>query len=551
MRNEHHIGRTRYVFRVLVLLTALLIVFGLVGYSCSPRLTAEDRRSDIEFLARWAKDYSPFVELNEKYKGLPSYEAMAPRYMQLAEEAKSNVEFYHVVYGYFSLIGVSGHGHLLSEESLRGYLMESLRKPGQLPWYQLHAASYWPKLQDRVCFVHPPFRIVRDGQEYWTGEDWRYKGRLIPKGSKIVRVNGMECSAYLQRLRQDTWVRYILRDTDWITDSLLTVHEGRDFRGWQVAFLLPDQTTFEAFVPWRKGFADPTEFADYWSKSGNCICLELTKDVGYIRVKCMGGMFIEEDGKKIRKFLEDSGGKYHKLIIDVRDNGGGLTYYPFDNLIAPFLDESVTFEEVGGIRRPFLADHEPAFLEFLRRGVSILAYERVVEEIEPPEGFDKASWVFYRIGRRVDPRERYNFSGKMYILINGGTGSAADEYVNAAQRIGLASLAGQRTPGSCGPYFNPVMVRLPASGMIFMLEADLMLNRDGSVNEITGTKPDIELAPCNLPEKVTKEDLLWDEWIRKIIEGSVGGKMAADDSFRMFGRSKQTVRERRIQTNEK
>jgi hypothetical protein len=513
-------GRPRHVFRVLVLLTALLIVFGLVGYSCSPRLTAEDRRSDIEFLARWAKDYSPFVELNEKYRGLPSYEALAPRYVQLAEEAKSNAEFYQVVYGYFSLIGASGHGHLLSKQSLQAYLSESLGRGAQLPWYQLHAASYWPKLQDKACFVHPPFQVVRDGQEYRTGEDWRYKGRLIPKGSKIARVNGMECSSYLQWLRQDTWVRYIPRDTDWITGSLLAVHEGEGFRGWQVGFLLPDQTTCEALVPWRKGSPGPTEFSDYGSGGGNCICLELTEEVGYVRIKCMGGMFIEEGAKKIRKFLENSGGRYGKLIIDVRHNGGGLHYYGFDNLIAPFLDESVTYTEVAGIRKPFLVDHEPAFLELLRRGVSIFAHETRIDEIEPPDGFDKTQWVFYEIERRVDPRERYDFSGQVYILLDGGTGSAADEYVNVAQRIGLATLVGQPTPGSCGPYFNPVMVRLPASGMVFILEADLMLNQDRSVNEIVGTKPDIELAPCVLPEKATREELLQDEWVKTIIGGS-------------------------------
>ena len=512
-------------FSIFCIIIGFLLFFILTGCLTIPKLTPEDRKQDIQFLADWARDYSPFVELNEKCKGLPSYEAMAPRYMQLAEEAENNVEFYHVVYGYFSLIGVSGHGHLLSEQSLRGYMKESLLKPGQLPWYQFHAASYWPKLQDKVCFVHPPFRIVYDGAEYRTGENWRYKGRLIPKGSKIVHVNGMECSAYLQRLQQHTWLRYILRDTDWITNSLLAVHEGKGFKGWQIDFLLPDGTKYETFVPARNGSPGQSEFTDYGSGGGNCVCLELTREVGYIRVKCMGGMFIEEDGRKIRKFLEDSAGKYCKLIIDVRHNGGGLHYYAFDNLIAPFLDKSVTYTEAGGIRKPFLTDHKPAFLESLRRGVSIFAHETVVEQIEPPEGFDKTRWVFYKITRRVDPRQRYNFSGQMYILLDGGTGSAADEYVNAAHRIGLATLVGQRTPGSCGPYFNPVMVRLPASGMIFVLEADLMLNQDGSINEIAGTKPDIELAPCNLPEKVTKEELLRDEWVRKIIEGSVEGKI--------------------------
>ena len=488
-----------------------------IGCSSAPELTAEDRQNDISFLARWANEYSPFVELNEQLRGLPRYQALAPRYMQMAAEAKSDAEFYQVVYGYFSLLGVSGHGHLLSEQSLRGYLYEARRQPGQLPPEQLKAGIYWTKLEERSCFVHPPFRVVREGEVYRVGQDWRCQGRLIPSGTKISRVNGLTPDSYLRRLRKETWVRHIPRDTDWIADSLLTVRESEGFRGWQVAFLLADGTTGEAFVPCRSGLAGPTEFSDYGSAGGNCICLELTNQVGYIRVKCMGGTFIDKDGGKIRKFLESSQGKYRKLIIDVRNNGGGLHYYAFDNLMAPFLDRAVIYAEVGGIRRPFLDNHEPAFLERLRRGVSILAHETKVEEIKPPEGWDPARWVFYRIERKVEPRPRYNFSGRLFILLNAGTGSAADEFVNVAQRIGLATLVGQRTPGSCGPYFNPVMVRLPASGMIFLLEADLMLNKDGSINEIAGTKPDVEFPSGPLPRKTTREELLRDKWIQRVM----------------------------------
>ena len=488
-----------------------------MGCSPVPKLSAENRRADIQYLAQWATDYSPFVELNERLRGLPNYEVLTPRYMQMAAEAKSDAEFYQVVYGYFSLLGVSGHGQLFPEESLREFIYEARRQPGQLPPEQLKAGIPWAKLEEKSCFVHPPFRVVREGEVYRVGQDWQRQGRLIPKGTKINRVNGLAPAAYLEKVRKETWVRYIPRDTDRIAESLLTVHEGGDFRGWQVTFMLADETTCEAFVPCRSGLAGPTEFSDYGAADGNCICLELSDQVGYIRVKCMGGMFIERDGRNIRKFLERSQGKYRKLIIDVRDNGGGLHYYAFDNLIAPFLDRAATYAEVGGIRRPFLDRHEPAFLERLRRGVSIFAHETKVEEVKPPEGGDPKRWVFYKIERRVEPRQRYSFSGRLFILMNGGTGSAADEYVNVAQRIGLATLVGRCTPGSCGPYFNPVMVRLPASGMIFQLEADLMLNKDGSVNEIAGTKPDVELPSGPVPQKATMEELLGDKWIQRIM----------------------------------
>ena len=494
-----------------------VMIWPLAGCSSAPKLTAKDRENDIKFFEQWARDYSPFVELNERLRGLPNYEQIAPQYIRLASEAKSDVEFYQAVYGYFSLLGVSGHGHLLSEESLKGFRYEGLSRPGQISREQLRAGYYWPRLEKKFCFVHPPFRLLYDGTNYAIGQDWKYEGVLIPKGSIITHVNGKPCADYIEWLRQKTWVRHIVRDTDWIARLLLAVHEGPEFQGWQVVFQRPDSSKCDAFVPYLEGPQGATDFTDYGSKDGNCVCLELTEEVGYIRVKCMGGMFIEKDRKKIRAFFEKSGHKYRKLIIDIRQNGGGLHYYAFDNLIAPFLDRSVSYSEIGGIRKPFLTNYTPAFLEMVRGGVSIFAHERNIKEIQPPEGYDPAKWVFYQIDRRVDPKERYQFNGQQFILIDGGTGSAADEYANAAQRIGLATLVGKRTPGSCSPYFNPIMVRLPASGMIFLLEADLMLNKDGTVNEIVGTRPDTEMPLGILPDKVTREELLRDAWITKII----------------------------------
>ncbi len=54
--------------------------------------------------------------------------------------------------------------------------------------------------------------------------------------------------------------------------------------------------------------------------------------------------------------------------------------------------------------------------------------------------------------------------------------------------------------------------------MIFRVEVDLVINPDGSYNELVGTKPDIELPEAYLPEVVTKEALLNDMWINHIID---------------------------------
>ncbi len=530
MRNGRYIGPVRHIFRVLLLLAALLTVFGLGGYSCAPRLTAEDRGSDIEFLARWAKDYHPLVELNEKHKGTPSYGALLPKYLKFAEQAQSNEEFYQVVSGYFNVIGASGHAYLVPDNYLKACAVGSLL--GVVNWGittgQFREARYWTKLAGNLSTrAHPLFRVVgRDGR-YFTGDDWQYDGNTVPEGSEILEVNGMTCSRYLDFVKKKTLLKYDAYSKGWVDYFLMIIDEGPSFKGWQVDFGLADGRTLQAFVPKVKGFPAPI---NAWSGTAeadeNCTCIELTDEVGYVRIRSflpdpLGYVFkgyIRKERKKIAAFLEQAQDKYKKLIIDVRNNGGGDPVYFRDNLIEPFLDEPLTWKHTAGIKRKFLAETKPSVLRFLRKDVSVMQVNE--EEADPPQGFDREQWVFYEITREVEPSNRYHFHGKLYVLINGGCGSATDQYADAVKRTGMGILVGRNTGGAGGAsYITPPMVRLPSSGMIFRMEADLGINPDGSFNELVGTRPDIELPPADPPASITKEDLLKDEWIKKIIAG--------------------------------
>jgi hypothetical protein len=106
------------VCRSLVVL-GILSIFVVDGCVMAPKLTAADRKKDIQFMADWARDYSPFVELAQKHKGIPDYEALLPKYLQYAKQAESNEEFYQVVSEYNRLIRPIGHSYLLDEDYLR------------------------------------------------------------------------------------------------------------------------------------------------------------------------------------------------------------------------------------------------------------------------------------------------------------------------------------------------------------------------------------------------------------------------------------------------
>jgi hypothetical protein len=515
--------------QLIIVFAILLVLFGSGGCVSTPRLTPEDRKRDIQFLADWSRDYNPFFELNEKYKNTPSYEELLPRYLEFAEQAETHEEFYQVVNGYFRVIGASGHFYPLSEEMLKWGKIGSILgivKLGITPG-QCDRGRYWARLSTKISTrAHPPFYVKGKEGRYFTSDDWQYDGATVPKGSEILKVNGMTCSLYLDHIKTNTSLKYDAYPKGWVDHYLMIIDEGSDFKGWQVDFKLPGGNTLAAFVPKVKGFPAPKEPKIRTKEpKENCTCLELTDNVGYIRIKaCMSGYlsylfrgYIKKDRNKIKNFLNRSEGKYSKLVIDFRNNGGGLPQYGYDALISPFLDEPVTYSQVVGVKTKYLTDTDKSVLKFLRKDVSTPKEAISVTEIQSPEGFDPNLWTFYEVTRKIEPRNRYNFKGDLYFLINGGCYSAADDIINAIKRIGLATLVGRNTGGLAAGYFCPPVITLPASGMAFRVETDLVINPDGSYNEISGTPPDIELPDADPPKSITKEDLLEDEWIKWVL----------------------------------
>ncbi|MHC4324079.1 MAG: S41 family peptidase, partial [Planctomycetota bacterium] len=372
IRNGYFSSRTRRTFRLILLLATLSTMFGTGGCLSTPRLTAEDRRSDIEFLARWAKDYHACVEVNSKVGDLPDYEKLLPKYIDLAEQAETNEEFLQVVSGYFNLIGATGHGYMLPEDMLLHYMLESLvtgaKGLSDIPWDRFWEARYWVKLHSKG-FSHAPFRIIHEGDDYFTGEDWSYWGKRIPEGSQIVAVNGMSCSEYKDYLKRQTALRYVAGNADKLAEPLLVMNEGPGFRGWDVSFRLPDGSVRHSFVPQRKGHPEnfhKSKFTD--CRKSNCDCVELSDEVGYVRIKCMKGRRSAE--KKIRRFLDKSQGRYEKLIIDLRHNPGGSTFCSYDALIRPFLDAPIVYTQPSGVKRTLLTYFPPELVCVLRFGCS-------------------------------------------------------------------------------------------------------------------------------------------------------------------------------------
>jgi hypothetical protein len=504
-----------------------LFLFILYGCQTPSKLTANDRKQDIEYLVNWAHDYSPFVNLNEKQKGIPSYEALKIRYVKFAEEAESDEDFYIDISSYFNVIGASGHAYLFPEDFAKWSAVGKFL--GINNWgissAQLWKGAYWSKLSQEISTrAHPPFFVIAKEGTYYTDNDWQSNGISVPSGSQIVSVNGMTCSAFLDYVKTQTHLRYDAFPKDWLDKYLLFIDEGKDFHGWTVQFLLPDGSTLETFVPKVVGIYIEKGTVFTTDAKENCTCLELTDTIGYIRIKSMwrGPLsyvfngYIREDRKKIQEFLEQSHGKYQKLIIDVRNNQGGIPKYVIEVLIRPFLDKPITVKQIIGLKKKYLQDTRPSVLHSLKKFYA--KYIIDTQEIESPSNFEKDDWVFYQITREFAPSTyRYNFDGEIYALIDGGCASATDDYADLLKRTDLGILVGQNTAGMGGCYLAPPAIRLPRSGMIFCIEADLSLTPDGGINELFGTEPDVKLRSADSPKSINRKELLKHPWINEII----------------------------------
>ncbi|MHC4890390.1 MAG: S41 family peptidase [Planctomycetota bacterium] len=476
----------------------LMVSLSLLIDGCAPTLTIQEKKEDIQFLADWADHYSPFVEAQEQFKGCPSYRDLLGKYLEYAEQAESNEEFLYIVQGYFHLICNSGHAHMYSDG-----------------WWQGDSrANYWMGLYEKHCLAYRPFRVFAVRDDYYIGDLWKRGKVVVPAGSKILTVNGMSPSAYLEFVKANSWLRYHAADTR-LTKTLLAINEGEGFKGWQVEFLAPDGKVHRSFVPGAKGRTPRSSFVD--RTKDNCVCVELNDHTGYIRIKTFGWRYNKADHQRIRRFFVDAKGKYDKVIIDLRHNGGGDPVYFYELLITPFLKEPSIYSHVTGLKRRYLADTDPSMIERLRFAVSQGAYVVKVEEVEPPLGFDADEWIVYEITRQIWPYNLYVFDGEIYVLIDNHSYSAVDDYANAVKRIGYATLVGTNTGGGAAAYIGPPSIRLPNSGMKFRVETDLVINPDGSINEIVGTPPDIKLPPADIPSGLTREALLEDEWIKSIL----------------------------------
>jgi C-terminal processing protease CtpA/Prc len=219
----------------------------------------------------------------------------------------------------------------------------------------------------------------------------------------------------------------------------------------------------------------------------------------YIKIPSFHYELVDRDSNIVYEGLK----KYpeaENIIFDITTNGGGSDGYWMENLVAPF----------GGT-------YEFGYRSFFKSTPLINKYyadsesKPVSELSDAPEwaselGLDRYYTDTWTLSEEDFDGEIIDRDIKKWVLISNRVYSASEKFVCFCKATGWATLVGTKTSGDgLGP--TPVMLLLPDSGLLIRFSGNVGENPDGSINAVTGTKPDITCQKKETPLERCLEEI--------------------------------------------
>lgn len=214
--------------------------------------------------------------------------------------------------------------------------------------------------------------------------------------------------------------------------------------------------------------------------------------IAYLRIGSFAGEYIEQDHESILKFFQENADAPY-LLIDICGNGGGNSTYWSYNLVAPNLEAEKFAPYL------YITPYGERAQDFMK--VDILqrsALNDSLDELQELPSLNQQDlvpgWYWGEDSYYVGPEfEEKVFPGKIFLLVDSGTASAADAFAYFCKKTGFATVIGMENACGSGPGGNFVMDRLPHSNLLFCYRPVLALDMDGAAIEEFGIEPDVLL----------------------------------------------------------
>jgi len=494
--------------KYLILLIPFLII------SCSNKesldLSYSEKVEDFEYLCNYFKSNSPFQEYNSVKYSIPHLDSVYGYYIQALKKSKDDTSFIQIIQAVLELGGRSGHSDILTTGDISFFKTYNLFhfNPTGLSFSDFSRGKYWRELYNSLnYFCHAPFLVDKDSNGYFVDSEWidSSKNIAISAGSRILKVNGHDCISFMDSTIEHSWFNYYTYNKEWVREFLFVIDCGSTHKGWNVEFEY-DGVIKKHFVPKLEGKThkqiQQNETID------NCICIEISDNIGYIKSKSFLSQYYRDDKRKIKQFFEFHSYQFDTIIIDLRGNNGGDQNYGYNLLISPFLNQDKEIDFTIGFTQNFINNTTKEEINFYKLWKNGFLNGKVrAIPIDNPQPYEASPFKFYKTTKKIEAKNTYPFNGKIIVLIDGGVFSATEDFILAFKRLKMGITAGEKTGGGAAGYIMSPIVRLPNSGILVKIETEFLLNEDGKLNEVERTKPDIYIESLNLPNSLNPEEI--------------------------------------------
>lgn len=500
-------------------------------------LTTQQKVSEITYLIDFINTNFPYTGIVQTEKGLKNVHSVESSLIERVRNSKNDKEYLDIILDYLSILK-QGTGHVSlfnvykkpesNFENGHWYLGLKHKLSAQSFFYQYYWTNLFQELNSNK-WCHSNLDIIYDNGYYKMSSDYELNNITIPKGSVIKMVDNIEIDSFVFNHWSDYWLRFDSRlDKSFccIPDPFV-VNKDTTKKEWNLEFETPENKVFQLELPILKGYKNNNPKADF---AGNVKCVQLLKDIGYIKIK----QFLNyptylNDFKIIDSFMSNSGNQFQKLVIDLRGNTGGAPKYWEKLFVERLINQPKHVTLYGAIKKSawqmikkdYYLSRPFTYMDIDEGQSDQITLNDVPIEIDEYAFLNDTDWFFYRKTWTYNPKNTFDFKGQLFFLIDNDCFSATENFVIAIKQLELGQIVGANTAGGAMTVCEPWYFELPYSYMILMLELQITFNDNGSINTVYGTDPDIRLDnhqfPTSYPTGFEKNELLQDDWIKYII----------------------------------
>lgn len=527
---------------ILIFLSAIIVIIALdFSYTSKTennepiKLSANDKIEEVKYFFDFLRNSYPFDEAVVKHKGLESIYSKEEEYIRRAGETKSNKEYIDLISEMVQMLEQgSGHNDIAEAQDLppgTDTLMICFENNFSIDAIRFN--KYWWKLLNiNKKYSNSDINILYQKGSYVVEDDVVIGENIIHKGAKIIKIDGLPIDDYIKGLQNIIWLRFDsdLKKAYSFHPSPFITFGDKSKRDWIVEFQETNNKSITCNVPKKNGFKPIRQYPMYTS---NMLYMELTSAIAYLRLFSFPDLSQSKaDLDELTSFFEREQGKYKKLIIDIRMNSGGSPTYGEALLVKPFINESKLYTQYSAVKKDIhnKTVYETARIDSVKKQdnnpntnfgkIEKITFSELPENIKKCNTEDN-SFYYFRTIKKIKPENTFDFDGDIVLLIDNNSFSAAEDIARIYKELKIGKIAGTNSCGGAAVIYAPAYFELPNSHILFELEFDMAFNSDGTINEISGTKPDIELEtsayPTSFPYDYSKEALLKDNWINKIV----------------------------------